>query len=294
MDTYIGTCGWSYKDDWMDVFYPQNLKPAKFLEFYSKIFNSVEIDSSFYHIPHVKTVKSWIDKTSSDFKFSAKLPQEITHKSKLKLNKIIKKRKITDILKNYIHSMKPLEENNRMLAHLIQLPPSFDRNENLDELESFLNHWNEVTEQKWRPVVEFRNKSWNSNATFDLLERYKVGYCAVIEPEFPPIMDLTRTDLFYLRFHGFGKKPWWNYHFSEKELNKWSEKIYKVFKQNPEADKVVYFNNHFSGNAVKNAMDIMPKLKFTLKNTLKIVQQMPQFSQKVKDRLEIQSLNKWI
>ena len=52
---YVGTCGWSY-DDWKEVFYPNALKQQNFLEFYSNIFQTVEIDSSFYHIPNKNSV----------------------------------------------------------------------------------------------------------------------------------------------------------------------------------------------------------------------------------------------
>ena len=100
---YVGTCGWSY-DDWKQVFYPNALKQQNFLEFYSKVFQTVEIDSSFYHIPSKNTVINWDKKTPNNFKFSAKLPQEITHKAKLELNKSEK------ALKQHWDSFSPLEK----------------------------------------------------------------------------------------------------------------------------------------------------------------------------------------
>ncbi len=265
----IGTCGWSYKDDWKGVFYPDHLKLSQFLEYYAHIFPTVEIDSSFYHIPSQKTVENWCQKTPTSFRFSAKLPQTVTHKAKLNLHE----KAIKNELHLYWKNMLPLEREHKLLAHLIQLPPKFSEDDYLADLETFLNYWNEwretygkelcgssFTEESFRPVVEFRHKSWMKDRTFELLRRYNVAYCAVIEPLLPPIMEITRKDLFYLRFHGYGKKPWWNYKFSDEELTHWAKELKKVYAQNHHMTHVSYFNNHFSGNAVKNAMDILPKM----------------------------------
>ena len=86
MNIHIGSCGWSYQGDWDTIFYPPKLKSDKCLEFYSKIFSTVEIDSSFYYIPPVRTLNLWLENSPSDFRFSAKINQEITHKAKLDLN----------------------------------------------------------------------------------------------------------------------------------------------------------------------------------------------------------------
>ena len=289
-NVFVGTCGWSY-DDWKDVFYPSALKQQNFLEFYSNIFRTVEIDSSFYHIPSKNTVSNWVKNTPLDFKFSAKLPQEITHKAKLELNKSEKS------LKLYWDNILPLETSGKMHAHLIQLPPNFVFEKHWDKLENFLYLWNDFREThgnnlRWCPVVEFRHKSWMKDKTFNLLKDTNTAYCAVIEPEVPPRMDITRKDLFYLRFHGYGKKPWWNYSFSNQELNQWAEVLNEHFSKNPKTVKVAYFNNHFSGYAVKNAMDIMPKIGIEPVQDLKIIQK--KVSQKGNINKSHRSLDKWI
>jgi uncharacterized protein YecE (DUF72 family) len=296
--TLIGTCGWSYQNDWKDVFYPISMKSSQFLEFYSQIFLTTEIDSTYYHIPALKVVENWAKNTPKYFSFSAKLPSEVTHKSKLKLETALPH------LKKYLNNMSPLEKTNKMIAHLIQLPPSFQKGKYWQDLESFFNHWNEWREaegkklcgqsfnsESWRIVVEFRNKSWMNDQTFELLRRYNVGYCAVIEPELPPRMDITRNDIFYLRFHGYGKKPWWNYLFSDKELDEWAGSIKNVMKSNPKATKVAYFNNHFSGNAVKNAMDIIPKLGLKTKTKYDELKQ-KWLNSSIKNRNQKNSKNK--
>jgi uncharacterized protein YecE (DUF72 family) len=79
----IGCSGWSYKD-WQGPFYPKGLATSDYLKFYSKIFDSVEIDSSFYRIPSAFMVNQWKSNTPTGFLFSPKLPKKITHENKLK------------------------------------------------------------------------------------------------------------------------------------------------------------------------------------------------------------------
>ncbi len=287
---YVGTCGWSY-DDWKQVFYPNALKQQNFLEFYSNIFRTVEIDSSFYHTPSKNTVINWDKKTNSKFKFSAKISQDVTHKAKLDLNKV------KEPLKQHWESFSLLETSEKMIAHLIQLPPSFIYEKHWNNLENFLNLWNEFRDHygnnlRWCPVVEFRHKSWMKDKTFNLLKDTNTAYCAVIEPEVPPRMEITRKDLFYLRFHGYGKKPWWNYSFSDKELNEWAEVMNGIFSSNPKTVKVAYFNNHFSGYAVKNAQDLMPMIGVKPVQDLKNIQKM--VTQKGNFNKSRRSLDKWI
>ncbi|MHA1673604.1 MAG: DUF72 domain-containing protein [Promethearchaeota archaeon] len=264
---YIGTCGWSYKPDWDTVFYPAPLPQKSYLEFYSRVFNSVEIDSSFYRMPSKTTVTNWAQRTPPYFKFSAKLSKEITHKAKLDLNKC------KTALIHHFDTFSPMEKTQKLLAHLVQLPPSFSYKSHRANLEVFLAFWSEWRESKgkellqgeftsksFQNVVEFRNTSWLRPEVFDLLREYNVGYCAVIEPLLPPRFDITAKGMFYLRFHGHGKDPWWNYKFSKQELTHWATELQALSTRNPSTTFVGYFNNHFSGNAVKNAMDILPML----------------------------------
>src|SRR5262249_59284047 len=78
----LGCCGWSYKD-WSGVFYPEGLPPAEYLPWYADRFPVVEVDSTFYATPSLKTVQGWRDKTPDGFGFSLKVPQAITHEKRL-------------------------------------------------------------------------------------------------------------------------------------------------------------------------------------------------------------------
>ncbi len=267
----IGTCGWSYGNDWRGVFYPPKMKENEFLAYYSQQFSTVEIDSSFYRIPTFNMVQAWDLKTPANFKFSGKIPQDITHKAKLNLNS--NDVSIRTVWKQYSESMLPLEKSHKILAHLLQLPPSFSLDSSFLYFESFLNYWNlwretegkdllgsQFRKDSWRMAVEFRHLSWMTERVFELLRRNNVVYCAVIEPLLPPRMDITNSDLTYVRFHGYGKNPWWNYQFSQEELDHWAQIIQESVANSPHTTHAIYFNNHFSGYAVKNAGDLIPKL----------------------------------
>ena len=88
MQLYIGCSGWSYSA-WLGHFYPSGLEGAKYLEYYSHIFDYVEIDSSFYRTPHQLTVSRWGRVTPKGFRFTAKFPKSITHDKRLGLMRVV-------------------------------------------------------------------------------------------------------------------------------------------------------------------------------------------------------------
>src|SRR5579871_60106 len=125
----IGTSGWSYKE-WEGVFYPNSKTPK--LTFYSQIFNTAEIDSTFYASPSKGMVLGWLRNTPKDFEFSVKLPQTITHKKHLDLRSGAE----VDLIE-FLDLMEPLREGGKLGPLLIQLPPSFGRTK-MSKLEEFL------------------------------------------------------------------------------------------------------------------------------------------------------------
>jgi uncharacterized protein YecE (DUF72 family) len=285
---HFGTCGWSYPEDWVKIFYPKFVKSSNYLEYYSRLFSTVEIDSSFYYTPSPEIVERWNERTPDYFKFSAKLPQEITHKSKLNISIENK------FLEAHLMSFLPLERSHKIYGHLIQLPPSFIMNKHWNQLEAFLNIWQDWRETKakkilgkaftprsYSPIIEFRHRSWMKERTFALLEAYSITYCAVIEPILPPRFEITTPELFYLRFHGFGKNPFWKYNFSNQELEKWAKKLSTSMENNKKTLHVAYFNNHFSGYAVKNALDILPM--FGQKTKISVEKLNSEFTQRSKN-----------
>ena len=255
----IGTSGWGY-DEWVGPFYPRGLRKEDYLLYYSEIFYTNEINTTFYNIPPRGIVENWVNKTPGNFLFSAKLPQSITHEHKLNVDECL------DDLKYYLYAMEPLIESNKLLAFLIQLPPYFKKTEHFGNLKQFINNWPGSHENKgYHLVVEFRDKSWMDKDVFRYLEDKTLTYCAVIEPLLPPRMDVTNPAFSYIRFHGYGKQIWFDYCFTEEEIKKWANPILGVIQK---SDGVgIYFNNHFSGYAAKNSLMLMKELDMQPKNS---------------------------
>ena len=244
-DLLIGTSGWSYKE-WEGVFYP-NSKTAK-LSFYSKIFDTAEIDSTFYAFPAKGLPMGWTKFTPDSFVFSAKLPQAITHEKKLEV-----KKGATKELMRFLELMSPLIKGRKMGPLLIQLPPSFSFTQDFDRLKGFLR---EVPEDI-RFAVEFRHTSWLRDEVWSLLGDRNVANVIVDEPLLPPETVVT-ADFAFIRWHGQGRRPWYNYRYTDGELNAWVPKVKEVTSRVKKT--YGYFNNHFRGFAVDNSLKMMQML----------------------------------
>lgn len=237
----LGCSGWSYKE-WEDVFYPKEAKSK--LSFYSSYFPTVEIDSTFYSYPTKGMVHGWNKATPKGFKFSAKLPQVMTHEKVLKLEEGV----IEDLVK-FLDLMDLLKKQGKLGALLIQLPPSFKKD--LKTLESFLSYLPEGYEF----ACEFRHLSWfENNLAFNLLENYNVAYVIVDEPLLPPKVKIT-SNFSFIRWHGKGKRPWYNYRYKVEELEPWVKSLEEV--RNSTNYLYGYFNNHFHGYAVVNCLQML-------------------------------------
>ena len=147
--------------------------------------------------------------------------------------------------------MQPLNNNGKLGCLLIQLPPSYKYDQN--HLESFLS----ILPHGYKYAIEFRHKSWLREETWKILSKYNVAYTIVDEPLLPPEARLT-ADFAYMRWHGHGKRPWYDYHYSDEELENWVPKLKEV---EGEVKTVYgYFNNHFHGYAVENALKVLQML----------------------------------
>jgi len=114
----MGTSGWSY-EEWVGILYPTSSTPK--LKYYSSVFDTVEVDSSFYSMPSSKLVLGWIKNTPSDFKFSIKMPKTITHDFRLELKEELEKE-----VSNFLKVINPLLSSGKLGSVLVQLPPSLE------------------------------------------------------------------------------------------------------------------------------------------------------------------------
>jgi len=242
-NVFLGTSGWSYKE-WEGPFY-RNAEKSK-LRAYSQVFNTVEIDSTWYRFPSKGTVMGWLRYSPSDFVFTAKIPKLITHDKMLGL-----KAEVQADLDKFLDIMQPLQLDGKLACLLIQLPPSYSFNP--ENLESFF----QKLQLQFRFAVEFRHLSWIRDETWELLKKYGVVYVCVDEPLLPPEVHLT-ADFAYFRWHGRGKKPWFDYKYSKEELDAWIPKVEETAKK---VKKVFgYFNNHFHGYAPENCLHLIERL----------------------------------
>jgi uncharacterized protein YecE (DUF72 family) len=244
----LGCSGWSYKE-WVGAFYREGEKSM--LTAYSRVFNTVEIDSTFYRYPTKGMVFGWLRYSPQDFTFAAKLPQLVTHEKKLDPT-----RGVEQDLNKFLELMEPLQFNGKLACLLAQLPPGLKFNLNL--LESFFA----LFPAQFRLAVEFRHPSWMNPQMLQLLEKYQVAYTAVDEPLLPPDMHVT-TDFAYIRWHGRGEAPWYNYQYKAEELEPWVPKV----KAAAQKSKKVYgyFNNHYHAYAVKNSLEMAEMLEIITK-----------------------------
>ncbi len=228
---FIGTSGFYY-NHWVGKFYPENLPKYKWLTFYAQHFSSLEMNSTFYHLPKEKTLRAWYKKTPEGFKFSLKVSKIVTHIKRLKGVRV-------DI-EEFVRLASLLKEKLGVL--LFQLPGSFKKN--LDVLDGFLN---ELPAGKVRYALEFRDHSWFSEDVYELLRKYKVALCNISSPKISSLFEVTAPFL-YIRFHGLDK--WYDYNYNRGDLLPWAKFVVKELHK--DKDVYVYFNNDISGYAIHN------------------------------------------
>lgn len=241
----IGTSGWSY-NEWAGVFYPSS--GTNKLSFYSKVFKTAEVDATFYAYPSKGMVLGWAKYTPEDFVFSVKLPKTLTHEKRLDLSKGVE----GDLLR-FLSLMKPLMAAGKMGPVLIQLPPSFTYEGDMAKLKEFLG----IIPEDVRFAIEFRHPSWLREDVWAMLRSENVSNTVVDEPLLPPDTIVT-ADFAFIRWHGRGSRPWYNYRYSQSELAAWVPKVKEVASRVKET--FGYFNNHFGGFAVENSLKMMGML----------------------------------
>jgi uncharacterized protein YecE (DUF72 family) len=233
LQPYIGCSGWSY-DAWLGHFYPANLEPREFLKYYSHVFDFVEIDSSFYRPPNLFMTKRWASITPDNFRFTAKFPRSITHEKRLAQPE--------KDLRYFFDVMRPLRS--KLLALLIQLPPSLAAKEGLKKFEALVH----MLDPDFRYAIEVRHRSWFDTDIYKLL--YDNNICLAWSQ-----LDIIQTpaeltsDFVYLRFIGdrsinekdFGKIQ----KNRQRELRMWSDSVRRV--KDIAKFAIAAANNHYAG-----------------------------------------------
>jgi len=217
----IGTSGWHY-DHWRYRFYPRELVKAKWLEFYAGHFSTVELNNSFYRLPSEDT-------------FAVKVSRFITHIKRLK--------DVEEAVARFITRAKILRE--KLGPLLYQLPPNMHRND--ERLEHFLS----ILPREMKHVFEFRHQSWLEEKVFEILRKYRAGFCVFDMPSLSCPLVAT-ADFAYIRFHG--STGLYSSCYSDEELADWARKMTNLA-VNLKA-VYIYFNNDAEAFAVRNAVTL--------------------------------------
>ncbi|RMG61067.1 MAG: DUF72 domain-containing protein [Deltaproteobacteria bacterium] len=229
----VGCSGWFYRA-WRGVFYPEDLPTSRWFSHYASVFDTVEINSTFYNFPTVERVRRWLKGTPEGFLFSVKAPQVITHRKKF--------RDCEDLVSEFYRVISVLGEN--LGAVLFQLPPSVKRDED------FLSLLVKTLSRDFRNAVEFRHASWFTDEVRETLAQKGIAFVEVSAPGFGAIPEKVSgpPDFAYVRMHGV--KKWYDHDYSEEELSSFS----RVLSACPSRQVFVYFNNDVGGRAPSNAV----------------------------------------
>ena len=258
----IGPAGWSYPD-WFGYVYPtarsKDFHEATYL---SEFFDTIEINTSFYHPLRPEHAATWLERVAANpaFLFTAKLWQKFTHEPSA----------TTDDEKAVRAGFDILQKAGRLGAVLLQFPFSFhSTKETISYLAALLNRFAD-----YPLAVELRHASWQSSETLSVLRQHHAAFCNIDQPvigrSLEPSAEST-SSVGYVRLHGRRYDTWftddpaspaherYNYLYSAEELDPWVCRIRNIAKHSP--NTFVVTNNHFQGKAVVNALQLINILK---------------------------------
>lgn len=231
---YLGTSGFSY-DHWKGIFYPEDLRKEDYLKFYSKEFNALELNITFYRLPKEGTIKKWVKNTPPNFAFVCKIWRRISHLKKLK--------DIEEDLKKFLAVMENFGE--KLKGLLLQLPPSFKFEEaKILEFKRIYNFYVPF-------ILEARNKTFFEEKAVEFFKKNKIPLSSVDSRNLREMYFYTANP-FYLRFHG--PESLYSSLYKLEDLKKAVDFIGKNVPKN--SDIFIFFNNDFNGYAIKNAREI--------------------------------------
>lgn len=231
MQWRIGCSGFSYKD-WKGTFYPGKLAQSKWFEYYTTQFNTLELNTTFYRFPRVKTLQNWYIQSPAHFLFAVKAPRLITHYKRFNDCE----RLLSDF---YGAVSEGLQE--KLGPVLFQLPSQIMYDENF--LEKLIN----CVDTNFKNVIEFRHASWWQRGVYSLLAKNGITFCGIDHPQLPT-EAIINTSLVYYRFHGAPKL-----YYSEYSATTVAAVADKIKASRKAKDVFIFFNNTATMAAINNA-----------------------------------------
>lgn len=257
----VGPAGWSY-DDWKGIVYPSEVgRNQHALELLCQWFDTVEVNSSFYHPPVARHCMAWVDKVSGNprFKFTAKLWEAFTHKRDAWPG--------DDAVARFLDGIAPLHQAGKLGAVLVQFPWSFRRTK---EGRLWLGRVLD-TFSAYPLAVEVRHASWDRPEMYAGLTERDVAFCGIDQPLFRNSIapgEKVTSRVGYVRLHGRNRDNWfrenagrnarYDYLYNEDELKPWIQRLESIRKRAQEIYAIT--NNHYRGQAVVNAFELQAGL----------------------------------
>jgi uncharacterized protein YecE (DUF72 family) len=236
----VGCSGWQY-DDWRGVLYPEGLAKGRWLERYSQVFETVEVNSTFYRLASADAVKRWVEETPPEFVFAAKASRYMTHVKRLQ--------NLGEGIGRYYDGIEPLVESRKLGPIVWQFPANFERDdERFGRALPLL--------PPGRHCFEFRHESWFTDSVYKQLRAHNAALVIADSPRWPFQARVLTADWTLVRLHHGHRGRDGNY--SETEIAEWAQRIAGWSEQ---AEAFVYFNNDRRGYAVRNAVSLTRRLQ---------------------------------
>ena len=247
---HLGTSAF-VADGWEHSLYPKGMRPTEYLTYYATKFDTVEIDSTFYHAPSAATVNGWARKTPDDFIFAVKVPQVITHEKTL--------RDADGDFNSFVETMDLLGEK---LGPMLLQFPFFNRTKfkSGGEFIALLKTFMQKFPKDHMFAVEIRNRNWLNARFADALRERNVALVLQDQSWMPrpsqlfESFDPVTADFTYIRWLGDRKRieeqtMMWDKVILDRrqELAEWVEIVRKVHKRRIQI--FAYANNHYAGHA---------------------------------------------
>ena len=254
---HVGTSGYSFRD-WLGTVYPAKMKAGQFLSYYARMFDCVEINSTYYRMPSQSMFEGMLTRVPSDFTFLVKLPKEMTHD----------REKLSSAISPFIAGIEPLVEARQLGGLLAQFPYSFKAtSEGRDHLKRLADAF---ADRDIPLNIEFRHESWDTQETYAMLKGLGLGFVNVDLPPLPGLpreSNVVTSNIAYYRLHGRNAAAWWNhptpshrydYLYNGDQLEGWARRAETAA---PKAKTSYIFNNNCHlGQSVVNALQLHQRL----------------------------------